>query len=722
MAPRKRYGTFLGVFTPTILTILGVIMYLRMGWVVGHGGLYGALAIVVFSNAITLITALSMSSLATNMRVGVGGAYYMISRSLGLALGGSIGIPLYLSQTLSVTLYAFGLAETIRLFWDEPPPLVLAAVAALLVVAVTGVAAKSTELTLKLQLPILVIIALSLVSLFAGADWGAPIVVVTDRSDMWPVFAVFFPAVTGILAGVSLSGDLENPGKAIPRGALAAVAVGFVVYLLVPIALAKSASLDVLVDKDQLEWMAIAAFPPVVILGMWGAILSSAFGSILGAPRTLQALAEDRVVPSIFGQTDRATGEPVLGLRVTGVIAFCGVLLGDLNAVASWVTVFFLTTYGALNAVAALEDLVGDPSFRPRIRIPWWVSGLGAVGCFVAMAAIDPLACVVAVCVELGLFFVLSRRSLQTTWGDVRTGLWLSMARYSLMQLRTARLDPRNWRPHVLVFTADMARNIEMVRLASEFSQHRGVVTTTTLMVGDVEEHTTRQQLLEQNGALLADNGIVAFCEVAAVGDLDAGVVTCAQAHGVGRLVSNTVMLGWPGPEPERMARLLALVRKLVGLEKCTLIYCAPDAALAAPSVAPLIVIWWKGLEYNGDLMLLLAHLVSQTFRWKGARLVLKSVVSDVDTAQRRQGEFEAMLAEIRIPAQVDVVVRDPESESVIEVIRRHSRQADLVFLGMSVAAPGGELAYARELLRMLDQLPTTILVRNAGPFRGMLV
>src|SRR6056297_465839 len=106
-------GTFGGVFTPSILTILGVIMYLRFGWVVGNAGLLGTLLIVTISTGITFLTALSIAAIATDQRVRVGGAYYMISRSLGIEIGGAVGIPLYIAQGLSVALYTVGFAESV---------------------------------------------------------------------------------------------------------------------------------------------------------------------------------------------------------------------------------------------------------------------------------------------------------------------------------------------------------------------------------------------------------------------------------------------------------------------------------------------------------------------------------------------------------------------------------------------------------------------------------
>ena len=190
----KGLGTFIGVFTPSILTILGVILYLRAGWVVGNVGLAGALGIVVIANLITLATALSVSSVATNMEVGPGGAYYIISRSLGVEIGAAIGLPLFLAQAFSITLYAYGLAESLQYVWPDLPQMPVAAATVLLVALL---AARGAGVALSLQLPIMAAIGLSLVVLFVGVARLVPDSVdlaaqVSDPAGFWVVFAVFF--------------------------------------------------------------------------------------------------------------------------------------------------------------------------------------------------------------------------------------------------------------------------------------------------------------------------------------------------------------------------------------------------------------------------------------------------------------------------------------------------------------------------------------------------
>jgi amino acid transporter len=711
-------GTFLGVYTPTVLTILGVILYLRMGWVVGNAGILGAVGIVLLANAITAITALSMSALSTNMRVGVGGAYYIISRSLGLELGGALGIPLYLSQALSVTLYAYGLAESLKLVWPGVPVQLMAAV---IVVLVVLLAARSTVLALKMQLPIMGFIFVSLGAMVVGIDYSDPHIPFRGEwvdGGFWTVFAVFFPAVTGVLAGVGLSGDLADPGRSIPRGVGLAVLTGFLVYLAAPWFLGNAAS-AVALRENELLWTQVASGGAWLIMpGLWGAILSSAIGSILGAPRTLQALSMDRLAPRSLGQLDEKTGEPMTALRISGGVALLAVALGDLNAVASVVSMFFLTTYGMLNLAAGLEELVNDPHYRPRIRVPWWVSFAGAAGCFVAMAAISPAAFVAAVVIEAGIWWYLRRRTLTAAWGDLRTGLWFALARMAMLQLRQARQDPRNWRPHVLVFTADLGRNVELVALGSHLGQDRGIVTVTTLIVGKDPDLDAQRRLLGRNQELLDNAGLLGFPEVVTVPSIAAGFLTVAQANGFGGIDSNMMLFGWPGESPSSIGTLVATSRQLAALQKSTMVVRMSDEP--APKGAPLRV-WWKGRAHNGDLMLLLAHLLSIAPDGESGPVVVSSVAtSDADRDELTR-ELQVLLENSRIGAEV-AVVQAEEGQSVVEVIQAHSQGAAMVFLGLADVPTGEEESYARSMIALAEGLPSVAFVRNGGPFRGRLV
>ncbi|MDF1555055.1 MAG: hypothetical protein P1P84_18440 [Deferrisomatales bacterium] len=725
-APRshgQKLGTFLGVFTPTVLTILGVIMYLRFGWVVGHMGLPRTLMIVVMANAITLITTLSLSAVATNSRVGVGGAYFIISRSLGLEVGGAIGLPLFLSQALSVTLYSYGLAESLRFVWAGVPVPVAAFV---IVLGVAALAFRGAESALRSQVPIMALIGLSLVALLVGALFRGSFTNLADLAPsgsvtFWAAFAVFFPAVTGIMAGLGLSGDLEDPRTAIPFGTMTAMLVGFAVYLLIPVLLAFGAAPESL-RTDTLVWTRIAPLGALFILpGLWGAIFSSAVGSMLGAPRTLQAMAQDHLAPRFLaGRAAKGKG-PVHGLGVSLAIALAAVLLGDLNTVAVVVTMFFLTVYGTVNLVAAVESLSGSPSWRPKVGVHWAVSLAGALGCFGVMVLIHPLASAAAVTIELLLWFGLRRKERQADWGDVREGMYEAILRWALVRLSRRPLTARNWRPHILVFVERMERRLELVRYGDWLSQRRGVVTVCELLVGDlfeVEIDPLARQ--EEMNSLLKAEGIVAFGEVDVVAELEDGIVSVAQANGMGALESNTVMLGLP-EDVDRLAEVLRVIRRLEHMHKSLLIGRVTPLQVLRQGRHRAIHVWWGGLQRNGDLMLLLAYLLTRNPEWRDAEIRVLSVASNELMQEKTEVFLHKLLPEIRIQAQVEVVQKRA-GQSIPELILEKSGGADLVLLGLAIPEAGGEREYAQRLFELAEGLASFFFVRNASLFIGELV
>src|SRR6056297_2390470 len=391
---KKKFGTFLGVYLPSTLTVLGLIMYLRFGWVVGNLGLPLTIFIVILANVITFITGLSAAAIATNIKVGVGGVYYLISRSLGLETGGAIGVAFFISRTLSITFYAFGLAELILLFWPMEtwgtmPGYAIPLLTAIIIVIITIASGKSAELVLKFQVPMLILVVLSILSLMVGVFTSelrmpelTPAYRTVPDGGIWIIFAVFFPGVSGFLAGIAMSGDLKTPGKSIKQGTIYSVFTGLGVYLLIPILLSISAavSFENMADESYglQSWIDIALLGGLFIYpAACGAILSSAIGSVLSGPRVLQSLSIDGLAPKFLSKVSK-TGQPAIATWITGAIALAAVALGDLNTVAKFVTVLFLTLYVIINLVATIEHIVAEPSYRPSVTIPWYVSLSGA--------------------------------------------------------------------------------------------------------------------------------------------------------------------------------------------------------------------------------------------------------------------------------------------------------------------------------------------------------
>jgi len=585
-----KFGTFLGVFTPSVLTILGVMMYLRFGWVLGNLGLPLTLLTVLLASSITFITGLSASAIATNMKVGIGGEYYMISRSLGIQLGGAIGIPLFLSRTLSLTLYSFGLAESIAPFWPvEWGAAPVQIIAALIIIFTTAVAGKSADLSLKLQIPIMIAVGLSVIALFSGVllgDFHTPEMTTNYQRSapegFWFVFAVFFPAVTGFSAGIGMSGDLKDSKKSIPKGTILAVVAGTATYLLILTALSVTANVDgeMLAHIDTSAppiWSKIALFGMILVYpGLWGAILSSAFGSILGGPRVLQALSLDKIAPKFLGKTSK-TGQPTIATWVTGAIALSAVALGDLNAVGRWVTIFFLTLYIAINLSAVLEKLVGDISYRPTINVPWIVSLFGSIGAGVVMFLINPFACAVAISLEILIYLYLKRKALKSSWGDVRAGLWSSVARFALLKLKEKNKHARNWRPNILLFSSNPTTLMKLTKVANLFNQNRGVVTVSRILIDEMSNKNidTEKLQIDMEHELEKEN-ISAFPEVYVVPDFKQGIVGIIQANGFAGMHSNTMMFGWT-EGVDRIQRLLEIVKIVTQMKRNTILAHLPE-------------------------------------------------------------------------------------------------------------------------------------------------
>lgn len=730
---KKQFSMFLGVFTPSILTILGVIMYLRFPWVVSNVGLGGAILIVLFCNAISFITALSASAVATNMALGTGGEYFLISRSLGLTIGGAIGIPLFLCRTLSVTLYCFGLAEVLVPMLPPAWGVTVQWGAAGFVLFSAVVAGKSATLALRMQLLLMVLVGLSLLALATGVFTGplqAPqLMPVTERlaeaKGFWVVLAVFFPAVTGFTAGIGMSGSIRDPQKSIPRGTLLAVGVGLTVYLIVPILLAITArvTLDELGNTSTDTppvWTRIALLGGWLIYpGIWSAILSSALGSALAGPRVLQALASDGLAPRFLAGATK-NGQPTWAAVVAGAIALAGVALGDLNAVAVMVSILFLTLYLSINLLAATESLVGDPSYRPTLRVPWYVSLLGVGLVLVIMFLINPAVGAVAIGLELLVWLYLRSRDMQARWGDVWTGVWRTLSRLVLYKLSLRARNPRSWRPNIMLFADRIEDRVGLAHMAAWFNLNRGILTVCDVIPGPCDEHSVAasQERTQMLTDFFKSQDIMAFANVNILNDFESDVGDVVQASGVGRLRSNTVMFGWPS-QREGLVSLLRIFRTIEQLGRAAVIVHPVPAE--GPKNYDNIDVWWRGKQNNGDLMLLLAHLLRLNRRWRRAKITVRSIINSETIRTDMEQGLDRLISEGRIQADYDVILK-PDDKTVVEIMGEISRAADVVFLGLQSPEEGSEEEYAERLGEMVADLPTTILIRNSGPLKGHLL
>ena len=513
---RKKYGTFAGVFVPTLLTILGVILFLRQGWVIGNAGLLGGIGIIFIAFIIVTFTALSMSCITTNIRIRAGGAYSIISQSLGLEVGGSVGIPLYLAQTFAITLYIFGFREGwLYIFPDHPAILVDLTVFGVLFL----VAFVSASLAFRVQYLILAVIIAAVLSvagsIFTGVMehevfWmgefpGAPEDGFPGVS-FWVVFAVFFPAATGIMAGANMSGELSNPRRSIPLGTISAIVISFFIYMASAYWLSRVATPEELLTNYNIM-IDKALWGPAVLAGLLGATFSSALASIVGGPRILQALGDHKIFPGggFFSKLSK-NGEPRNAILITGCIVLATLMLRDLNTIAPLITMFFLITYMMINLVVFIEQRMDMISFRPTFPIPKFVPAIGTIGCLFTMIIINPWLGLVAIGVVLAVYLYLTNRKLNVPYGDMRSGLFVSLAEWAAKRVSLLpENNERAWKANLLV-PVRSARE-----LRGSFSLIRSLVFPrgSVKLVGiasDSNKETLRESLINLSSAFLKEN------------------------------------------------------------------------------------------------------------------------------------------------------------------------------------------------------------------------
>ncbi len=723
-----KFGTFGGVFTPCTLTILGVIMFLRFGQIVGQTGILLALLIVLVSKAITTLTALSLSAIATNTRVRGGGAYYLISRSLGVEFGGAIGIVFYLAQAISVAMYVIGFTEALAATFPSAAPYftVIATMVNLITFLCVYIGAGWT---IKVQYFILAILVASLGSFWFGAfnAFDAQLFVAnlqphfSEGESLFTMFALFFPAVTGIMAGANMSGDLAKPSYSIPRGTLAAIGVTAIVYLSLAVLLGCSRSHEELIG-NSLIIKEIAVWPVLIVAGVFAATLSSALGSMMGAPRILQALARDEVFDGLkfFGVSSGASREPRRATALTFVVAQICILLGDLNAIAPIITMFFMITYGLLNLATFYEAVTKNPSYRPTFRYCHWSLSLTvALGCLAVMFLINWVWASVSIVVIFALHWYIRYHEIEGRWGDLQSGVTFEKARKSLLRLEEQAYHPKNWRPVILALSGTAWNRPHLAIYGHWLTSGHGILSLGHIVHGDVEQHADRRGRFESSlRGFIVREELQAFPAVVVSQFLSDGIEALVQCHGIGGLRPNTILLGWPNDESKaetfgahlrliaRLGRSLIAVRFLSYREEET--ESSDDDAWSVP--AGTIDVWWRGMQ-NGGLMLLLAHLLHKNPEWRRQTIRVLRVVENEEAKGEVRRHIEELCVRSRITAQPVVVV----ATQTAEAIQRASADAAIVILGFEPPDEGTELGFFHRMESFAGSLPRVLFVDSAG-------
>ncbi|XP_061111238.1 solute carrier family 12 member 7-like isoform X1 [Conger conger] len=789
-------GTFIGVYLPCMQNILGVILFLRLTWIVGTAGILESFAIVFMCCACTMLTAISMSAIATNGVVPAGGSYYMISRSLGPEFGGAVGLCFYLGTTFAGSMYILGTIEILltyivpngAIFRAERKQDELAAMlnnmrvygtcCLALMALVVFVGVKYVN---KLALVFLACVVLSIMAIYAGVIKTAfdppdfPICMLGNRSlmnlefdkclktetignetvptalsglfctngscdayfrdnnvteiqgipgllsgvisdNLWSSYGpnkmvvessrqssvtpedspvdvnrpyifndmatfftllvgIYFPSVTGIMAGSNRSGDLKDAQRSIPTGTILAIATTSFIYISCVVLFGACIEGVLLRDKfgDSVKKnlvVGILSWPShwVIVIGSFFSCCGAGLQSLTGAPRLLQAIARDGIIPflQVFGH-GKANGEPTWALLLTAGICEIGILIASLDEVAPILSMFFLMCYLFVNLACAVQTLLRTPNWRPRFKFyHWTLSFLGMSLCLSLMFICSWYYALVAMVIAGCIYKYIEYRGAEKEWGDGIRGLSLNAARYALIRLEESPPHTKNWRPQLLVLLnldADLGvKHPRLLSFTTQLKAGKGLTIVGSVLEGTYMTKDSEAKCSEQNvKSAMSQEKTKGFCHVVVSSNLRDGFSLLIQSAGLGGMKHNAVLMAWPASwrQAERDSswrNFIETVRETTAVHLALLVAKNIDTFPTNQDRLGegTIDVWW--IVHDGGLLMLLPFLLRQHKVWRKCKMRIFTVAQMDDNSIQMKKDLQMFLYHLRLDAEVEVV------------------------------------------------------------------
>ncbi|KAM7341779.1 solute carrier family 12 member kcc isoform 4-T6 [Cochliomyia hominivorax] len=785
-APSARMGTLIGVFLPCIQNIFGVILFIRLTWVVGTAGAVCGFLIVLTCCCVTMLTAISMSAIATNGVVPAGGSYFMISRSLGPEFGGAVGMLFYTGTTLAAAMYIVGAVEIVltymapwaSIFGDftkdaEAMYNNFRVYGTILLVFMGLIVFLGVKFVNKFAAVALACVIFSIIAVYVGIfdnihgneklymcvlgkrllkdipidnctkddtfltdlycpngecdkyflehnvtkvkgikglasgvfyenlmpsflelgqfiaygkepediDQTAPSTYNQVMADITTSFTlligIFFPSVTGIMAGSNRSGDLADAQKSIPIGTICAILTTSTVYL--SCVLLFAGTVDNLLLRDKFGQsiggklvVANMAWPNqwVILIGSFLSTLGAGLQSLTGAPRLLQAIARDEIIPFLapFAKSSKR-GEPTRALLLTILICQCGILLGNVDLLAPLLSMFFLMCYGFVNLACAVQTLLRTPNWRPRFKFYHWsLSLIGLTLCISVMFMTSWYFALIAMGMAVVIYKYIEYRGAEKEWGDGIRGMALTAARYSLLRLEEGPPHTKNWRPQILVLSKlndnCLPKYRKIFAFATQLKAGKGLTICVSVIQGD---HTKiGNRAVEAKQALrkyMDDEKVKGFCDVMVAKEIGEGLSSVIQTIGLGGMKPNTVIVGWPYSwRQEGKQSWKIFIQTVRTVAACHMALLVPKGINFFPEsnhkpdfkIGGNIDIWW--IVHDGGLLMLLPFLLKQHRTWRNCKLRIFTVAQMEDNSIQMKKDLKTFLYHLRIEAEVEVV------------------------------------------------------------------
>lgn len=702
METSKKFGTA-PVFFTAISTILGAILFLRFGFAVGTVGFWGVILLILLGHLVTIPTALAISEIATNKRVEGGGEYFIISRSFGLNIGATIGMALFLSQAISVAFYVIAFTEAFEFFFDYMQKVhdihlyrQVISVPVMLLLSVL-ILKKGANLGVKALYFVIAILAVSLVLFFAGSTSHAEVsefnlasAQLRNMDSFFVVFAIIFPAFTGMTAGVGLSGDLKNPGKSIPIGTTVATISGMIIYFFISYKLALSASSEELVNNQFVMSKIAIGGVFIIPIGLAASTISSALGSVMVAPRTLQALAVDRSFPMTainrwLSKGRAKDGEPSNASLITCVIAMLFVLVGDVNAVAGIISMFFMVTYGSLCLISFLNHFGSSPSYRPSFKSKWYLSLLGFVVSVWVMFKINmPYAIASIILMTLLYVYINSyhktRKGLVSIFANVIFQVNRNLQIY-LQQENTTKAYAE-WRPSAICISKYSFERDHAFRLLNWISYKYGFGTYLHRIEGYYSKNSYEQSKKELTRLIgNRDKNNSVYMDTIISPSYTSAIAQAIQIPGIAGMENNMVIFEFDKDKPDELPEII---------DNFNLVNAGNfDVCILASSGRPVryrngIHVWIKTIdEKNSNLMILLSFIILGHPDWRKANIKIFDICREEEFEQVQKNMDELVISgRLPITKQNIEIIVQKKDVSPKAIINEYSADAALTLIG----------------------------------------
>jgi amino acid transporter len=703
MSNKRKFGTA-PVFFTAIATILGAILFLRFGFAVGTLGFWGVLLLIALGHMVTIPTSLALSEIATNKRVEGGGEYFIVSRSFGLNIGSSIGVALYLSQAISVAFYVIAFTEAFEFFFifmkdtyniALPRQVISIPVMTLLSILIIK---KGANLGVKALYIVVGVLFITLILFFLGrpspnADLSSSILNFEMRNmkDFFFVFAIVFPAFTGMTAGVGLSGELKRPGRAIPWGTISATLIGMLVYIAIVWKMASSANPDDLINNQFVMGQIAIGGALIIPLGLAASTISSALGSVMVAPRTLQALSKDKLFPSkrlnrLLAKERETDSEPINASILTCLIAFIFVAIGDINAVAEVISMFFMLTYGSLCLISFLNHFGASPSYRPEFKSIWWLSLIGFITSVWVMFKINTVYAIAAFALITIVYLYIQsyhkdRRGLSSIF--VNAVFQLNRKLHLYIQKKTSNIRSTDWRPSIICVSKHSFNRKRALEILNWIAYSYGFATYLHKIEGYYSKETVTQAD-EELKALLKEvgNDNSVFIDTIISPSYTSAIAQTIQTPGVSGLENNIILFDLQKNDLEAFNQAIDNFN-LVKAGNFDVLFLASDNRKV--NFKGGIHIWINVTdEVNINLMVMLSFIILHHPNWKKAKIKIFVLIKESEETDFKQS-FKEKISSGRIPITLNNIefITQKGGITARSLRNKHSIDAGLIITGV---------------------------------------